>query len=985
MASSEPWDQKSYNPEPWEKPDKPAPWLRKKTASDADPWDRPDTSTARPARPESQAVNDLRGAEQNALSKKEPSYYTGNGRKNKDNKDTGRLNSKVKKKGKGKGALLTILLMLIGGGAFLGTSNSLLAPAMEALLTAATDTQYASATLRSSRIMSYFLKDTGATATTWTGAKKYTHMSSSFKNRLAKQGITIDGTGSNKTLVFSQELADGTIKTKTITADNFETDFLNDVEFRDAYTKAKRGRVATFFDNIADKIYKKLGISRNLFANYKQSNDLDADVGSYKDTMSPKFEGDSTELNNHTTQREEDTSKPIKNEDGEIIGYETVDTDHNSNASASTTSKTVDAAALADADSFIKKAAESVGQVNDVIGAVGGAVCTAMRIGNMISIAVAANEIYQSINYFMGQMENISKMKAGYGDASAVNSVLNFMTTPAQTSTTNLGSIRITNGVDSEPDVGTLNQNGAPVEANGMLMMLANNPPNTETTKVFSLERVTNSITSALTTNVAAAAACAGVDITTSILSIGVTILTGGLSKVFTGIVGRIVLGTFTAVAISSFFSFLIPTVAQSLFTNVFETATGIPAGELFAKGASAANTRMGRSGSGQSLSSDTAAYAYNQTNNTVLALDAEVDRLNKSPFDITNRNTFFGSIAYSLLPVMISSNTSTISSFISTTAKSLASLTGRVSAEGEGSSYMTTFGECPNLDAIGAVGDIYCNPITSTDVSTLDLSPDDDTYQEVLMSAGEDTTTENLKCEDNGDCTIQNNSNLAKYITYCDGRESPFGVVDQNILSALQPTSDLGAVGTILNSIPIVNDIASIVDSGADIINLSWANGEKCGNTDNNSSFWNNEGKYYQRYVEDMRLLENMGAFEETGSRNPVVAYEDQYEAEHPIDNTYIGYLSRISGLTPENTETMLAFVVYYDFVNDYDASTRIAMNGDTSDIKNGEEVVAEILQNKIFFENSDIIDSPIEENITTNNKYIAYADIRNRSYAIC
>lgn len=240
-------------------------------------------------------------------------------------------------------------------------------------------------------------------------------------------------------------------------------------------------------------------------------------------------------------------------------------------------------------------------------------------------------------------------------------------------------------------------------------------------------------------------------------------------------------------------------------------------------------------------------------------------------------------------------------------------------------------------------------------------------------------------ECDNDGNCTIDNNSDLAKYITYCNGRNSPFGVVDQNILGALQPTSGLGSAGTILNSIPLIGDIAGILDAGADLANLEWANGKKCGNTDENHDFWDNQGKYYQRYVEDMRLLENMGAFEETGSKNPVVAYEEAYEAEHPVDNTYIGYLSRISGLTPENTETMLAFVYYYDFVNNYDASTRIAMDGNTSDIKNGEEVAAEIMQDIIYFENEEPIETPANNTIIANNQYIIYADIRNRSYTTC
>lgn len=57
------------------------------------------------------AINSLRQAENGAISKKEPSYYTGNGRKS-DNTNLGKKKGKGKKKGIG--ALITILLVLGG-------------------------------------------------------------------------------------------------------------------------------------------------------------------------------------------------------------------------------------------------------------------------------------------------------------------------------------------------------------------------------------------------------------------------------------------------------------------------------------------------------------------------------------------------------------------------------------------------------------------------------------------------------------------------------------------------------------------------------------------------------------------------------------------------------------------------------------------------------------------------------------------------------
>ncbi len=989
MAEREPWERQN-NPEPWERPDKPAPWLSRK--KETDPWDQPDDSTSREAKPDSQAIQDLRSAEQNAVSPRREfrrdgqenngkSFYTGKGKE-----ATTKNKRSLKGKLKGKGAIITIVMVLAGMGTFLGASNSLLAPALEALFTNATDTQYASSVMRSSFLMKYYLGTDKPTTTNWRGATVYGKMSSSFQKRLSRQGIEIEGGGSNKTMVFTTKNDAGEDVVSRISAGEFESKFLNDVDFRDSYMKAKRGRIGNFFDNVANKIYGKLGLSRNLFANYQQKNDLDADTQAFKDTMSPKFEGNKTTMN--VTNKEE-YEVPKYDADGNPVGHydrngnfiqdmEIVTEYKPSSETATSTGSSIDGAEAG--------AKKMLDEVAGKVGTFGGWACNILRVGNMISMMVAANEIYQSINYFMGQMENVSKMKAGYGDESAIHSVLNFLTTPAETSTTNLGELKVNMGSSVEAEA--LNQNGAPVESEGMLMVLAGKQPNTQNTKVYSLERVGSSLFSAIAMNKYTALGCAGIDIATgtielasSLLAISASVATGGLSTVVVSVLQKfkdIALGAMLSIAVSVALGFLIPTIAQVFFTNVFDTLAGIPAGEMFTKGASAANTTVGRKGSGQSISSKEAVVEYNKMNNTVLALDAEIDRHNLSPFDTTNQNTFFGSIAYSLLPTMISSKTTSISSFLRTAARSLSSLTSKVSADGEGSSYMTTFSEtCLNLDNIEAAGDIYCNPIPTTDVDTIELTPDDPAYQKAINDSQEGCN------EDGSGCQIVDDSDLARYITYCDGRESPFGAIDQNILAQMQPSDDLGTLGTVLNNIPVIGSIMNIVDSAADLKNLDWANGQKCGNTSVNSKFWSEKGQYYQRYVEDMRILEDRGAFED--GQNPVLALEERYETK--LNEKYsqydpiVAYYSRIAGLTPENTEIALAFLEYYDFVDQYDATTRIATE-DATVTKTGEEIAAEMMQDVVNFADEENIARPIEDKIIAHT-YIIYADVRNRSYA--
>lgn len=909
-------------------------------------------------------INNLRNAENNAISNREPSYkaddqdsfYTGKG---KPREDSSNQKSGLRGKLKGKGAIITIALALLSGGVFLSTSNSLLAPALSALMTSSTQTSYTSYSLRVKHIMSGMMDDAGGAVTTgWTGAKKYSKIPNYMKKRLAQFDIEVEGTGKNTILRWNGEEID---------AANFVNKINSDAKFREAYMKAKRGRVATFFDNVADKIYQKLGISRNLFKDYKQTNNPDVDTANYKNTMEPKFDGNTTDLNTHTTGEKQE---PDVDADGNELDTTHPVEDPGPNTSGSATTGT-SADPEVQAETMIQNIAQSVGQV-------GAWACTAMKVGNMIAIAAAAQEIYQSINYFMGLMENVSKMKYGEGDSSAINALLSFLTTSTTTQTTSdfgkLGVITVAQG--TQPSISTVTETGAPVQASGIQKMLANTPVTSSNTANYSLERIIKTLGGVSMFGVTTVGVCAGVDIANSLISLATTVIPGGgVVKVIGNVLFKFTVAIAASATISAFFNFLVPTLAKTFFSNAFETATGIPAGHLLAQGGSAANMHEGRSGSGQNISGEEEVLEFAHQTNVVLAQDAEIDRATLSPFDTSNPNTFFGSIAYSLLPTITSTNMTGLASFLRSTATSLSSLMGGASAEGENSSYLTTYGDCPLLEEIGAVGDLYCNPIVTTDISTVNIEPTDHAYSDAM----EDNTT---NCDDEGNCDIDPKGSLAKYITYCDGRESPFGVVDQNILGALQTG---GEAGTVLNSIPVVGDIMGIINAVEDINNVEWANGQKCGNTGVNSEFWESEGKYYQRYVEDQRILEQMGAYE--GSTNPVLALEEKYEkqqAEKYADtNPIVAYYSRISGLNIENTETMLAFVAYYNHVDQYDPTTTIAMI-DASEIDTSTEVVAKAMSEKINLDNNsdNNINTPPAYTVLTD-KYIAYADLRNRSYA--
>jgi hypothetical protein len=174
----------------------------------------------------------------------------------------------------------------------------------------------------------------------------------------------------------------------------------------------------------------------------------------------------------------------------------------------------------------------------------------------------------------------------------------------------------------------------------------------------------------------------------------------------------------------------------------------------------------------------------------------------------------------------------------------------------------------------------MYGNPIVASDYSTIDITPDDPNYEYVVS----------YNLDENG--KIKEDSNLAKFITFCADRESPWGVKDANIMNALQSGN------IVVNNLPILNDVQDLVNVVEDAMNAGWATGENCVNSSSNP-YWDGEFKYYQRYVEDMRILGTMNGED---SDNPVAEYRQQYEKDHPIDTSFEAP-SRALVATPKKT----------------------------------------------------------------------------------
>ena len=775
-----------------------------------------------------------------------------------------------------KGPFAAFLTAVIAFAAILFSSSSLLGFQLHDLITKATDVQHITSSLRKPSIIKNFFQNSSTNAEN--------NFPSNLKAKFKKQGIEvghIDKSGNFSTKTPPQNTPYA-LKYKNQVIDNLKYEDLTktNLEFLSTHNKATGGRASGFYDNSANHHYRKQNFSRNDFANYKQTN-TDTDNKTFKDVL----------------------NKRLGSDNGISLGLNEQKTDKDGKTTNQTTSTTVSEISGGTASIKAKNYLDHISKKTESANFS----CMALKIGNMIANTASALETSQAISFFMNMMENISKAKSGSAQNSAINSVLNFFQKSAE------------NTVQDVKTNTPIKLSGTPLESEGLKSIMQSVAPNKSTAANFSNNRSVSFLQNSPLMKSASIESCSAASATNAAISLSTLWIPGsGLIKASIGLLKKTLINVGTSIALGVALSVLIPTIAEIIFTNRLNNAVGKAGGELFANGAAAANSKLARSASGYAPSDKPAATAFNHTTKSVDQTDSALARLNSNPFDINNPNSFFGNLALNFNFIFKSSNSifSSINNIKNTSLISLKkSLNLTAFAEGENTSFNDTYGNCPTLESIGLAGDIYCNPKVTADTSTLKLQtfsmnavpkdPESKKYFEIIYP--------NLEVK-NGKTVIKPNSRLAKKILYCDERDSPLGVIDANIENALQHS--LGVIG---DNLPFLNDIVDIANAAENLANKPWTTGQICANSTKNP-VWDSEFKYYQRYIEDNRILDQLGTFNsENGNTNPVLGLKYLHEQKHPIDHSSAGTIARLTGLTKFDAEGFLAIRDYKQYLASY------------------------------------------------------------------
>ena len=688
-------------------------------------------------------------------------------------------------------------------------------------------------------------------------------------------------------------------------------DALKKPAFKEKYiTAAKiyRGGNSGWYDTLTNLTEMRLSISRSRYGNWSAYVLHSGEREAFRKLASSR----------HAT-------------DGGISDYGAYsDTDTDGNETTYRTDGPIDNESLTSASTLDEVRSVLNSKVTSVAKVAATAGCAGVEIISAIQTIMSVQQSLQYLNLATGYFEAVQKVQAGNGTESPVNEY----------------NLRLT---ATDPETGKSAMNSAGIQNLFGGGTIKSDDKSVKVTNFETLGSSLGSLTGNLAFTAKAFETCsyvkmgvAGLNFATTILSF-VPVLGQSVSAIHivAKVVGKLALG----IAIGEIVAFIVPKIVAQVAQNIISDAATEWIGEDLGNAlTSGANKYLGgnfQTGGGSGASKEMLAN-YLVEKETVLAEEAEYERLTKSPFDLSSENTFFGSLMYGFIPIATTTSLSSlIKSFGNLITSSSIRLLPTASAVAE-TNLVTSIGDCPTLESAGMVGDAYCNPYFVTDRSTIKLSP-----LEIIKKIHAINANNFKVYNENGNVEINPDSNLGKYIKYCGQRNSSFGMADANIASDIKSDDSVSVLAR-----HALGDVTDFMDALTEAENMPWISGSACSASTENP-LWE-ENKYYQRFAEDQRLFESAGIVEKSAQ----TAMLEEYYEKNPLDNSYEGILARFSGMKKSDVIAVLDIIDGLTFIANYDAPSRLDFSVDNSknhisklsNSKNIELSYSEIPENRLY-----------------------------------
>ena len=672
------------------------------------------------------STDEVRRQEEAALTS---GLYTGSGKP--EAKETVSLKTIFKKKGPlaalitlGLG-LPTILTMML--------SPALLLQQLAETMTGEFNDQLAALDARSTLLLKKKLNSTitkGICGKTVTIKCKYQSIreKSGMAKRLEKAGITIDG---DKSIIPGRVKPSHFIfEGNPIPAGDLLNEARKNPALRSALRKGYDPVYAAFSDKISSKVRSKLGLKRS--SDVKSSADKEKMNEDLKNTASGDQDLPDKKL------------KPVT-KDGEVVGYEDENgTRYSKEHGESINSRMDELADRSKVGKSLTKAGLKAGIRSALtVTAMGaGAIDSACTVWVTLRVASFAAKVYQQrqlVRYGYEFMKLSHKQKYGDLTAEEMEFFGNKLTSINSEGKGALDSAGYKFAAYSDNfSAGEFNAKGVPdknspeAEKEAERIALQN-----ETSRFVNGQLITDNLMTTFVKLITGGSSSA-VEKADSVCSFtkswkgqaivfGAAIL-GAVVGFFTGgaSIGWGAIASATAMtAISVAFALIQPKLLDMVKGEVIKgDENGNETGNAIASGMGGYNAHTAP-GRGLGVATQDSYTEYASLNEQVLAKNAEIDRMERSPFDASSKNTFLGSIVSNLLPfstkmATVGSGSLAAGSFISSSFASLGTKQA-VYAAGEKDKYT----KCDDHEYNGLAADPFCNLRYAIPKADLEIDPD--------------------------------------------------------------------------------------------------------------------------------------------------------------------------------------------------------------------------------------------------------------------
>lgn len=661
---------------------------------------------------------------------------------------------------------------LIGAGGIVGiggfamvalTSPSLLIIQMKEVLAEKFNDQLTTLNVRSNKILA---KKIGSATTkglcgTVSLRCRYKTMSKKQLAKLNKAGIaTLDSEG--KDLAGRGRPASLKVGDKIYDASELTSELKKNPELRSTFNRAYNPRFAAFSDNIASKVNARLKLTkRNILGDATTEKDLTK-------KLEGAVDGDEAKLSDANIKEgtDEDGNKTYTDEQtGESLSKEEVDAQKNSLSTVDDEVKAKSALKEASGD-VAKSTVKGILTVTSMGAGAVDTLCTAYKTVRAVGFASKYVGMLQLVRYAFTFVNTADAIKAGDGtpeQATYVGNILTSVNSEGKSATDSYGyHYAAYNDTAGMPTTDTKDVKSAQIADETLRYVNGQTLSNGAWSTLVSL------ITHKGATTKVADNTCHFVKSGWGQTVLAGLTLAGAVAAVFTlglsldwGTVAQAGASTAFAIAVS----ILAPKVANILAGTLVDGGeNGNEAGNAIVSGMGAYNAQTAQGRGLAVLTKDDAVAYQNLTNETVALYDA-ADREDKSPFDITDPNTFLGSIALKITPILTKQGSSSILSMINLFPQSIASITANITGTAKAAS-VDEFSQCndPDYTDMNLAADPFCN--LRYGISESDLNKDPEDVLDYMINNG----------HIDGETGDAISTDLKDYTKYCVDRTDPIG-----------------------------------------------------------------------------------------------------------------------------------------------------------------------------------------------------------------